>query len=382
MKSLLLATACLTLLPPGAFAQTKPADEVQAYARIVHASYADAYEGGKALDAAIQKLLDKPTQANLDTARAVWTKARQPYLQTEAYRFYEGPIDFVNAKTGEEGPEGRLNAWPLNEAYIDYVQGNPQAGIINDPNTPITRAALTGANQQKDEADVSTGYHAIEFLLWGQDLSKDGPGNRPFSDYLPGKGNNDRRRAYLAEVSHLLVDDLAFLVKSWEPGKENYAKEFAAEKPDAALTRILTGMATLSGFELASERLATALDSGDQEDEHSCFSDTTTQDFFYNEQGVANLYFGTYGGQKSVGIYDLVNEKDAALAKKLAEKITATQALLKAFPAPFDREVLAAAPDSPARKQAEAAVVSLQEQAQLLQQAGKVLGLNVAIVTD
>ncbi len=46
-----------------------------------------------------------------------------------------------------------------------------------------------------------------------------------------------------------------------------------------AIGRMVNGMAILAGFECMSERLGVALDSGDQEDEHSCFSDTTKQDF-------------------------------------------------------------------------------------------------------
>ena len=49
------------------------------------------------------------------------------YSPTEVFRFYGGPIDDDN------GPEGLLNAWPLDEVFIDYVLGNPDAGIINDP---------------------------------------------------------------------------------------------------------------------------------------------------------------------------------------------------------------------------------------------------------
>ena len=74
-----------------------------------------------------------------------------------------------------EGPEGRLNSWLLDEAYIDYVKGNAQAGLINNFEFPLTEEALLAKNQEDDEADVSTGYHAIEFLLWGQDFYSQSP---------------------------------------------------------------------------------------------------------------------------------------------------------------------------------------------------------------
>ena len=83
--------------------------------------------------------------------------------------------------TRTDGPEGLINAWPLDEAYIDYVEGDPAAGVVNDPDTypTIDAELLTSLNEQGGEANISTGWHAIEFLLWGQDLSTDGPGDAP-----------------------------------------------------------------------------------------------------------------------------------------------------------------------------------------------------------
>ena len=69
-------------------------------------------------------------------ARKAWLAAREPYGQTEAFRFYGGPID--DAK----GPEGRINAWPLDEAYIDSVKGKAGSGIINNRKIPLTKAKL------------------------------------------------------------------------------------------------------------------------------------------------------------------------------------------------------------------------------------------------
>ena len=73
------------------------------YAEIAEASYADSIETAETLDAAIQALVADPTEANLTAAREAWIDSREPYLQTEVYRFYDGPID-----NPEDGPEGGL----------------------------------------------------------------------------------------------------------------------------------------------------------------------------------------------------------------------------------------------------------------------------------
>jgi len=214
----------------------------------------------------------------LAAARAAWVAARPAYLETEAYRFYDGPIEAI---------EGDINSWPMNEAYIDYVEGNPKAGIINNGTETITGAGLAAINQKSDEADVTTGWHAIEFLLWGQDLSTTGPGNRPSTDYIAGEGNNDRRRAYLKAVTEKLVGDLQSLEQQWAPSVAgNYREVFEKLDQREALGRMVNGMAILAGFEFMSERLGVALDSGDKEDEHSCFSDTTKQDFVHDLAGI------------------------------------------------------------------------------------------------
>ena len=380
-KTLLTAIAraafVATLLTTPLVAQATTQQEVVAhYATIVHANYADAYHDAVTLQRAIDALLAVPNADNMHKAKQAWLTSRDSYGQTEAFRFYEGPIDFVDDKKGIEGPEGRLNAWPLNEAYIDYVQGNATAGIVQNGDVAITKDSLTSRNQETDEADVSTGYHAIEFLLWGQDLSLESAGQRPVADYnnIP---ENQRRREYLKAVTALLVDDMRFLKTSWEANQDNYAARFV--KGEHSLAHMMTALATLSGFELASERMATALDSGDQEDEHSCFSDNTHNDFIMNAKGISNVFLGEYGDIKGASIYALLKEKDATMADALKAHIMQTATLIDAIPFPIDREVLATPKDSAARAKMELAIASLQKQADLLRAAGKTLDIDVQI---
>lgn len=378
---LVLSVLAFTTMPEYAGTVTTEA-VLQNYSQNVSANYKDSLAAAKKLQTSVDTFLAKPSQETLDAARAAWTESRIPYLQTEAYRFYGGPIDFSDPASGGEGPEGRINAWPLNEAYIDGVKDNPKSGIINNTNADLSIDALSGKNQEKDEADVATGYHAIEFLLWGQDFSKDGPGTRLFTDYEPGSTANDRRRTYLKNITQLLVNDLQFLADSWdETGKDNYAKAFLAGGNES-LGKTLTALATLSGFELASERIATALDSGDQEDEHSCFSDTTRNDFVFNARGIRNVFMGYYNGKSGPGLHALLKEKDAALADTLARQLEETEKLMNDLPQRIDRDVLAASKDSEGRQTMEKIVAALQKQADLFKQAGKALGVDVSIVSE
>lgn len=377
----LFAGAVLLCTAAVATAEEKKAIVVESYADIAWQNYTDAYTSALLLQDAVRDLLADPNPGTLAAARQAWIFARNPYGQSEVFRFYEGPIDFVDLESGIEGPEGRLNAWPVDEAYIDYVKGRPNSGIINDADGAMSKESLLAKNQANDESDVSLGYHAIEFLLWGQDFSLESAGSRPASDYYPGEEIRERRREYLRLVTEILVEDLAFLVREWDPAVPgNYARQFRRLPSDEALARIMTGMATLSGFELASERLAVPLDSGDQEDEHSCFSDNTHNDFLMNALAVHNVYFGIYGEYRGAGIHSLLVDKDPALDGRIVAAIERSLELIAELPSPIDREILSTPLGSASREKAEAVVLQLQNLADLLKEAGSVLGVEVAIV--
>jgi putative iron-regulated protein len=350
------------------------------YAEIVLASYEDSLELAAELDTSLRALVDEPSEENLEAAREAWLASREPYLQTEVYRFYDGPID-----NPEDGPEGLLNAWPLDENYIDYVADDESAGIINDLDAEITPESLAAANEMDGEKNISTGYHSVEFLLWGQDEPmNDGPGERPYTDYVTdGSGtaeNQDRRGEYLLTVSELMNDDLSKLVTAWEPGSANYRQEFLTVAPEVSLQRMLTGMILLSGNETGGERLQAALDTGEQEDEHSCFSDNTHRDMIQDVQGVMNVWTGTYtrvdgSTIEGTGVDEVVRAEDKALAYDIDEKLDECFELANALHKPFDREIATDNPEG--RERVEALIVALNELSDLFEDAFVAFDLEV-----
>jgi putative iron-regulated protein len=372
VTALLLAAG---LCGGAAEAAVEPAAVLSNYANIVHATYADAAQAAKALQKAVDDFVAAPSATGLEAARKAWLAAREPYGQSEAFRFYGGPID--DAKD----VEGRLNAWPLDEAYIDYVKGKADSGLINKPKAPLTIESLIKLNARGGEANVATGYHAIEFLLWGQDFNQNGPGDRSYTDFVDGQGKNaERRRQYLKLVTQQVVTDLEYLANQWADGQANYRAKFLKEAPDAALRKVLTGMAVLSSAELAGERMQVALDNQDQEDEHSCFSDNTHRDIVTNALGIRNVLFGEYkridGSTVSgPGIKDLIADKDAKLGERLAADFNASVAAAEAIQAPFDREIMGKK-DAPGRKRVQAVIAALKKQTQTLVEGARALGIR------
>lgn len=308
MKQLLLAFVLLATTAPAALAA--PSDAVvETYASIAEAGYADSLTTAQALRAAVGALVASPSDATLQAAKTAWLRARVPYQQTEVFRFGNPLVDEW---------EGKVNAWPLDEGMIDYVDAslggndeNPfaQVNVIANPiltvsgkeidATDITPALLESLHEIDGiEANVATGYHAIEFLLWGQDLNGTGPGagERPASDYAAGEactgGNCDRRAAYLVAATDLLVSDLEEMAALWAQG--GAAREAVVSDPAQGVIAAFTGMGSLSYGEQAGERMKLGVMLHDPEEEHDCFSDNTHNSHYYDGLGVWNVYHGHY----------------------------------------------------------------------------------------
>lgn len=347
-KAALLAGAAACMLA-GPAALAADADAVLAhYADLALAEYEDSLETARALQSAIGGLVDAPSAETLAAAREAWIAARVPYQQTEAYRFGNAIVDDW---------EGKVNAWPLDEGLIDYVDAsygtesdandyyvvnvvaNPQLTVGGETidASSITPELLASLHEVGGvEANVATGYHAIEFLLWGQDLNGTGPGAgaRAHTDFDTANctgGHCDRRVAYLEAAAGLLITDLEEIVAAWEP--EGEARKAAAE---GGVATILTGLGSLSYGELAGERMKLGLLLNDPEEEHDCFSDNTHNSHYYDALGIANVWRGTYARTdgstvEGPGLAELVRGEDAAAADELDARIDATLAAMTAL---------------------------------------------------
>ncbi|MBP6956799.1 MAG: peptidase [Pseudomonas sp.] len=346
------STTAPAAAPAGQVDEAAAKAVVAHYADMVFAVYSDAESTAKTLQTAIDTFLANPNDETLKAARTAWIAARVPYLQSEVFRFGNTIIDDW---------EGQVNAWPLDEGLIDYVDksyehalGNPGANANIIANNEIqvgedkvdfkeiTPEKLASLNELGgSEANVATGYHAIEFLLWGQDLNGTGPGagNRPASDYMTGDGatggHNERRRTYLRAVTQLLVSDLQEMVGNWKPNVEdNYRATLESEPATDGLRKMLFGMGSLSLGELAGERMKVSLEANSPEDEQDCFSDNTHYSHFYDAKGIRNVYLGEYtrvDGTKLTGasLSSLVAKADPAADAALKADLAATEAKIQ-----------------------------------------------------
>ncbi|WP_299546390.1 imelysin family protein [uncultured Tateyamaria sp.] len=343
---LTMTTALGTVILAAAPALADKAAVLDNYADIALAKYADSVTTAQTLLAAVNDLTESPSAEALQAAKEAWIAARVPYQQTEVYRFGNAVVDDW---------EGKVNAWPLDEGLIDYV--DPSYGGATDENeyavlnvvanttftlsgktidaSAITPELLEGALHEADgvESNVATGYHAIEFLLWGQDLNghNAGAGNRPWTDYVVGDGctggNCDRRADYLTAATELLVSDLEWMVTQWQDSGD--ARTQLTVDENAGISAILTGMGSLSYGEQAGERMRLGVLLNDPEEEHDCFSDNTHNSHFFDALGIRNVYLGSYTSIDGTivsgeSLSSLVAATDAGVDTELRAKLDAT----------------------------------------------------------
>lgn len=336
IRSILSLSSAISLALSGSLAHAADISQqqvVEHYADVAHAVFEDSLIAAKALESTIDSFIAAPSEQSLQQVKKAWFAARVPYQQSEVFRFGNTVVDDW---------EGQLNAWPLDEGLIDYVSGDYQHELGNqgaNANIIANQTLNIGANKVDvskitpdliaslneiggSEANVASGYHAIEFLLWGQDLNgtQAGAGQRSYSDYLTGdqctNGNCERRGQYLRAAAQLLVQDLQWMEKQWSAQQaDNYRQVLLNDSAENGLRKMLFGMGSLSLGELAGERMKVALEANSTEDEHDCFSDNTHNSHFYNEQGIYNVFTGRYqriNGKVVSGasIKDLVAQND------------------------------------------------------------------------
>ncbi|CAH0990343.1 hypothetical protein SIN8267_00435 [Sinobacterium norvegicum] len=351
MKKTLMAAAILATTVTHTASAKENAVLVN-YTTIAHAVFEDSLLTAQALETSIDALIASPSEKTLNAAKVAWKASRVPYQQSEVFRFGNSNVDDW---------EGQLNAWPLDEGLIDYTStqyeyemGNvgAQANIIGNVTleiggevidmSTITPDLLASLNELGgSEANVATGYHAIEFLLWGQDLhgSNAGAGERPYTDYATGNdctnGNCNRRAEYLKATVALLINDLQDMTAQWAPNDQNnYAASFLQQDNSEGMTKMFFGMGSLALGELAGERIKVALEANSPEDEHDCFSDNTHFSHYYNAKGIQNVYLGEYtriDGSVITGasLSDVVAKKDSKADKQLTAALELSQQKLQ-----------------------------------------------------
>ena len=175
----------------------------------------------------IATLTDQTNIENLSLSKQAWLNAHSAYELTTLHRYY------VTQLMGEQDSlalmqlQYQINHWPIVPGYIDYVDGYPDSGIVHDINVNLDADSLREQHGSFDVSEVTLGFHAIEFLLWGYDADSVA---RPATDfdavleltpkeiesgYTLEQLSNNRRRLFLTVVADTLVNDFLALQSLW-----------------------------------------------------------------------------------------------------------------------------------------------------------------------
>ncbi|MCF6301822.1 MAG: peptidase [Devosiaceae bacterium] len=315
---------------------------VKNYTDIGLASYKDALNSAELMRSAIEDFLNNPNDETLTEARSTWRTARIPYEQSEV---------FVHISPVIENWVPRVNAGPVNESFLDYVAGGSSDNVINADTLSVggeqveivkfTPEFIAESLHQVNGnvQDVASGYRVIEFLLWGQDNSgneepgvEEGAGQRPASDYDLENCTNEncaRRGEYLYATVNLLIDDLNEAVSHWVVTGD-VRRDLMAD-PEAALSKIITGLGSLSYGELAGDRLQRSLLLQSPDAELDRFSNNSHISYLFNARGVIGVYFGEYYSMegkltRGPSLADLMEEVAPDIDEKFRTQLGVTMA--------------------------------------------------------
>jgi putative iron-regulated protein len=175
----------------------------------------------------IATLTDQTNIENLSLSKQAWLNAHSAYELTTLHRYYATQLMGEQDSLVLMQLQYQINHWPIVPGYIDYVDGYPDSGIVHDINVNLNADSLREQHGSFDVSEVTLGFHAIEFLLWGYDADSVA---RPATDfdavleltpkeiesgYTLEQLSNNRRRLFLSVVVDTLVKDFLALQSLW-----------------------------------------------------------------------------------------------------------------------------------------------------------------------
>ncbi len=251
---------------------------LQGYLFQIDSDYSAVAEALVMLQTEIDSFLAAPDESSLDSVRRSWLAANSQYELTSAHRYFADAIFTDDFALQFFQVQYEVNHWPILPGYLDYVDGYPNSGIVNDMTVSLEPINLRQQHGAFDINEVSLGFHAIEFLLWGENLEGNNP--RPYTDFLAqteltpvqlsdgmevSQLSNNRRRLYLQTSTQILREDLQNLMSLWAEGSSIFRTELATRSGTALLLNVLDGLTGLLTEELLVRSLYPMLN-GDFED--------------------------------------------------------------------------------------------------------------------
>lgn len=278
---------------------------------MAYTSLSQANQAAQLLDNKLASFMHHPNPATQSEVQQAWRNAYDHFLASLIYSYIpsKDPTEWQKRRMAYQDLLIQLDSWPIEGGYIDYVEGYPFSGIVNDLTLTINEQSIRTQHGFTDSSNASLGYHALEFMLWGERSANQAM--RSAQDFVPQENtapvplsdaeqtlnnphtdgfseepivkqqavensevenseveglaaeesitppitvsqNHNRRRQYTGLISELLLQDIDSLQRRWEPSRGYYA-QVLQQGSDAEVLRA----AFIAAQDLLSEEILT-----------------------------------------------------------------------------------------------------------------------------
>ncbi len=296
--------------------------------------YQRAVLAARELEANSELFLSNPRSDRLTELQSRWISAHQAFISCNLYH----ALAFSRQEQKDLNKRIlRLDAWPIEGGYVDYLPDYPYTGIVNDVTVPISIEALTNQHQMTGIYDVAIGFHSLEFLLWGAD------GNRPVLDFEEQSSetneqgielnSNNRRRAYISLLTALIIAETEALADRWNNDDSLATTTLNNTPPGAQASYLLSAVYQALSDQLLIKYFEPLDTENVQDADESAFSGTTKQGIQSQLFEIGKFLLGN--GKNSQSIVEFISLQNPDSAKVIANSFGTLSNSVDKLPSDF-----------------------------------------------
>jgi putative iron-regulated protein len=327
---------------------------------IAYTYLSDASQSVQTLDSQLASFMYHPNPMSQAEIQQSWRLAYNSFLRSLIFSYLpiQDPPDWQSQRIGYSHLLAQLDSWPIEGGYIDYIQGYPFSGIVNDLTLDIDEDSIRSQHGFTDPSNASLGYHALEFMLWGND------GKRSARDFFPQENtapipinddvvttqflddsskeslegsahgniliqteapeiklqNHNRRRQYTQLLIELLQKDLHRIQRRWEPSSGYYAQLLQQSDSKKTLRSAFIAAQGLISKEILHKRFQLI---------SSEFSQTSIDDISALLSGIELWFMPTDEDQQEASLLFLLQQTDNQAATEFMNTFKQLKACVK-----------------------------------------------------
>ena len=318
-----------------------------------YTSLSRANRSAQVMDSKLASFMHHPNPMSQEEITQSWRQAYDDFLASLifAYLPIQDPPDWHTQRIAYSDLLVQLDSWPIEGGYIDYIQGYPFSGIVNDLTLVIDEKNIRSQHGFTDPSNASLGYHAIEFMFWGQE------GKRSAHDFFPQENtapvpindaeeslhnddeqdindeglrhageslhipqNHNRRRQYTKLLSEILQKDLHRIQRRWEVSSGYYAQLLQQSSPENTLQAALIAGQRFISEELLQKRFQLT---------SSEFSNSSQQDLLALLMGLESWYLPKDEEQQEASLGFMMQQADSQIATDFIQSLATTKSCIE-----------------------------------------------------